>query len=131
MERCVCDSGSPLSRGYQGLGPPPPPNAILTRLTRRATLNLEPAQVRQRLAGRPAEHVLPARAAVQAAEAIGDSARLYADERLELVEPFAMLAVHRVEPRVQARERIAMPRQHEHVGGHFALQLGDRGEPFA
>ena len=40
-----------------------------------------------------------------------------------------MFAVHCLEPRVQPRERIAMPRQHQQIVGQ-RLQLRDRIEPF-
>ena len=85
--------------------------------------------MRERLARRHAKHVGADRTPEQSPETVDRALRL-GEEHLELVEPFAMFAVHRIEPRVQPGERVAMPGQDEQIVGQL-LEPRDRIEPFA
>ena len=78
--------------------------------------------MRERFAGRHADHVGADRTAEQLREAINRAARL-GHVRDERVEPVAMLLFQRVEPRVEAVERVAVAGQDEQVGGAGLLDL--------
>src|SRR3569623_1981568 len=115
-----------MSRGPQSRAEPP---HAISGLTHRASLDFEAAQMRQGLAGRHAEHVLADRAAEQPAEAVDHTAR-FGEEYFQLVEPLAVLAIERIEPRMQSVERVAMSRQDQQVGRQL-LEPGNRIKPFA
>ena len=68
--------------------------------------------MRERLARGHAEHVGADRAPEQAPEAIHRATR-FGKEYRKFIEPLSVLAVHRVETRVEARKGIAMSGQDE------------------
>jgi len=72
--------------------------------------------MRQGLTRRHAAPVRADRTAEEATETIDRTARL-GQEDFELVEAFAMLPVHRIEPGVEAGERIAMAWQDQKIIG--------------
>ncbi len=85
--------------------------------------------MRERFAGRHAEHIGADRAAEQATETV-DRAAGFGEEDGEFVEALAVFSVHRVEAGVEAGERVAVAWEDEQVCWQ-RLELGDRGEPVA